>query len=151
MKTWLVGMVIGAFATVLLTEVFTKGFSAHLKPDETSLHVLIDGIDFGTFSSSIDPRSLKDSKGSSGKIFTLGRTFVTNPSYFEWTQRSISTKPGLQHIQLVAKNSSGGEVSRYVFLGKPLKWTVGKEAQGTGAFYENIELAVQDLKEISPK
>ncbi len=154
LKTWLIGMVLGAIAMLFFVEAFTKGVSARLAPVETTLHVEIDGIDFGSFTPSIDLHILADNFGNqSGKTnrVILKRTFVTHPSLYTFTQRSIRTKPGLQHIQLIQKDSSGAQVSRFDLLGKPMNLTVEKADQGTGGFDENIELAIQDLKEVPQK
>lgn len=121
----------------------------------TQMHVVIDGVDFGTFDKPKGMEnwqfegSLSSSSLVSDKEFhriTLKRDFVTDKSLYLWAANSKETPSNVRDVRLVLKSSSGQELNRYTLkFCQPLAWSVEAANPALGGFHESVDLAVQDI------
>ncbi len=125
---------------------------ASFSTPSTTVHVQIDGLDYGRFDKidglkGFSPYTGKPlaANASYGKI-TLSREFITDPSLYLWAKDRANRKVALKNIHLVSFNESGQEIDRQTLeLCQPLSWTVEITNSSLGGFNETIDLAVQKV------
>ena len=123
-----------------------SGISAKLSPPKYKTNIQINGVDYGTFDDISDLRDLTSRKKDEAYTrVSLKRDFVTDPSLYLWAKKTSETGAGLTDIRIM-RTINGKEVSRYVLkFCKPLSWTFEAAGPAIGGFYENVDVAVQEI------
>lgn len=137
-------------AAVVLTGLMyplTSGISAKLSVPKLKTHIEINGIDYGTFDHISDIRDLTSVQVDEPYTrVSLRRDFVTDPSLYLWAKKTSESGAGLTDIRLIMKTPEGKEISGYILkFCKPLSWTFESAGPAVGGFYENVDIAVQEI------
>ncbi len=134
-KSLLKYSILGIF--IMLPVVFTKTSPAALTAQSDSYRVEIDGVDFGEF---------KHVSGLERSVVSFERSFITEPSLYEWAKSSTSEKTSLIDIKVTKVDGSGNMISSYTLdRAKPLSWAVQTRSQTRAGFHEKAHIATQGI------
>ncbi len=136
------------FVGVVSFYVFTKSSVAAYKEKNVIHTVEIDGVNYGAFSKIKGLDEALSAKDNSGFFkISLERNFVAEPSLYLWAKSREVEHNVLGDITIIAKDSSGEELHRYVLKRcQPLSWTVEKSSPAVGGFYEIVDIAIQKIQ-----
>lgn len=143
--------ILGLLAVCACVFVAVKNLPAALIKEHNTIHIEIDGTDYGKLNKISGLDSFDDAgqpllNDNSYSTIVVNRDFVTDPSLYLWAKQSRSKKSTLQDIYLVTRNAAGNMVRRQVLRAcQPLSWSVEATNPSLGGFNETIEFAVQQI------
>ena len=135
---------------LLLTGVFYNSVRAFYSPPEISAHVVVDGIDYGSFTSMKKVGPLPMQAPSINKPYSTlrleKRFMVTNPSLYEWAKDTLKSPTSLKSVHIVLRNTKGQQVQEYILKEcRPVSLEITEDGSGR---HERVDLAV--LPDLQP-
>ena len=117
---------------------------AFYRPPDISAHVVVDGIDYGSFQymKKIGPLPIQ-APFLARPYATLKlekRFMVTNPSLYEWAKDALRSPTALKDIHIVLRNKKGQQLHEYVLKEcRPISLEVTEDDSGR---HERVDLAI---------
>ncbi len=138
------GLVGAVGISLLLTGIFYDSVRAFYRPPEISAHVVVDGVDYGTFQylKKVGPLPmLPPSVAKPYSTLRLEKRFmVTNPSLYEWAKDTLNSPTSLKSVRIVLRNAKGQKVHEYILPEcRPIALEVTEDRSGRR---ERVDLAV---------
>jgi hypothetical protein len=128
---------------LLLTGIFYDSVRAFYRPPDIS-HVVVDGVDYGTFEHMKKIGRLPMKAPSLSKPYSTlrleKRFMVTNPSLYEWAKDSLKSPTSLKAVHIVLRNAKGQQLDEYVLECRPISLEITEDDSGR---HERVDLAVQ--------
>ena len=140
-----------ATALLVLSGFAINSIRAAFEQPEYTIHVEIDGIDYGIIDAIDGLEQFADDgypllADTSYVRVRLSREFVTDPSIYLWAKNHMTPKSGLKDIHLLTSDEDGEIVSHQILqLCQPLSWTVESPNPNLGGFNETVDIAVQKI------
>lgn len=119
---------------------------ANLNRSVTKMHVMIDGIDFGTFDRPDNLTQRPSTRTKSSRI-TLQRDFVTDKSLYQWTSNASQIHMGPRNIALVMKDQYGRDTETITLkYCQAVSWSVEAANPSMGGYHERVDFAIQGIE-----